>query len=334
MLNIINYEEGMEISEPCIIRGMPNEIYHKMPALSNSGLKTLIDCPAKYYYKYLSGECENKEKPSYKIGKACHMYLLEGREAFEKVYWHNPFSEYTKEALISHIQAVYGASADIKKWLKPDLMTYILEKENIIPGQIHLTKSELNQIVTMAKAIRNHTQANNALSQNGESELSLFWQDEITGVWLKCRPDFLPYDCKNVPDFKTADSANPRIFPSNFLKYGYHIQSAMYRMGIKAVCGIDVENFFFLVQEKEAPYITQIFNPDMIYTVWGEKAIYNGINKFLECRDNDIWPTYSDKIIEMKIEQAPDDLIGLFDKENAICYSPVWIDKELLKYEV
>jgi len=54
MLDFIDYKEDMEISEPCIIRGMPNEIYHKTPGLSNSGLKTLIDCPAKYY---CSGGC-------------------------------------------------------------------------------------------------------------------------------------------------------------------------------------------------------------------------------------------------------------------------------------
>lgn len=334
MLNIIDYKEGIEISEPCIIRNMPNEVYHKMPALSNSGLKTLIDCPAKYYYKYLSGEYEYKEKPSYKLGKACHMYLLEGKEKFKEVYWHNPYSEYTKEELFNYVHKKHNAPLEAKKWLKSDLIVFVLEQENIKPGLIHLNRTELNQVVSMAKAIKNHKNANNALSQEGESELSLFWQDEETGVWLKCRPDFLPYDCKNIPDFKTADTANPAVFPSNFLKYGYHIQSAMYQMGIKAVCNIDVDNFFFLVQEKEPPYITQIYNPDTTYALWGEKAIYNGINKYLECKEKGIWDTYSNNIIEMRIEQAPDDLIGLYDKENSICYSPFWIDKELLKYEV
>ena len=76
-MNILNFKEGMKITEPCIIRGMPSEIYHKMPALSNSGLKTLIKCPAKYYYKYISGEYEPKEKPYFKIGKAAHKYMTQ-----------------------------------------------------------------------------------------------------------------------------------------------------------------------------------------------------------------------------------------------------------------
>ena len=48
---IIDYEEGMEIKPPCIIRGMSVEVCfnHSIEGLSNSGLKMLLDCPARYY---------------------------------------------------------------------------------------------------------------------------------------------------------------------------------------------------------------------------------------------------------------------------------------------
>lgn len=333
-MEIIDYQEGTKISSPCIIRGMPSEVYHKMPALSNSGLKTLLNCPAKYYYKYLSGEYEPKEKPYFKIGKAAHKYILEGREEFEKEYWHNPYSEFKKDELIEFLKT-FGYDDSIKKYLVADLMQLVLEKAEIEPKAIHLTASELNQIVCMAKSINADIKCKNALSQKGESELSFFWQDGRTGIWLKCRPDFLPYDCKNIPDYKTAESANPETFFNTFIKYGYHVQAAMYRMGIKEVTGIDVENFFFIVQEKEAPYITQIFNPatDHIIT-WGEKAIYAGIEKYLECKERDLWEGYSDKIIEMRLEPSPDEIIGNYDKEQGIIYAPKYIDNILANYEV
>ena len=109
----------------------------------------------------------------------------------------------------------------------------------------------------------------------------------------------------------------------------------MYRMGIKAVTGIDVDNFFFIVQEKEAPYITQIFNPatDHIIT-WGEKAIYSGIAKYLECKEKGIWEGYSTHIIEMRLEPSPDEIIGNYDKEQGIIYAPKYIDNILAQYEV
>lgn len=330
---IIDYVEGMEITEPCIIRNMPNEIYHKMPALSNSGLKTLINCPAKYYYKYLSGEYEPKEKPYFKIGKAAHKYILEGEEEFLKEYWHNPYSEMKKDELIELLKT-FGFDDSIKKYLVADLMELVLKTAEIEPKAIHLNKSEMNQVICMARAINNDKKCKTALSQEGESELSLFWQDDKTDVWLKCRPDYLPYDCLDVPDYKTAESANPDTFFNTFIKYGYHVQAAMYRMGIKAVTGIDVQNFFFIVQEKEPPYVTQIFNPAAEHIInWGEKAIYLGIEKYLECKEKDLWEGYSNKIIELRIEPSPEEIFGNYDKEQGIIYAPKWIDNELMRYE-
>ena len=334
-MEIINFKEGMKIKKPCIIRGMPSEIYHKMPALSNSGLKTLINCPAKYYYKYLSGEYEPKEKPYFKIGKAAHKYILEGKEEFEKEYWHNPYSEMKKDELVELLGTFGYEQQNVKKLLVGEIMELVLKEADIEPKSIHLNASELNQVICMARSINADTKCKNALSQKGEAELSIFWQDEKTGVWLKCRPDYLPYNCVNVPDYKTAESADPNTFFNSFIKYGYHIQAAMYRMGIKAVTGIDVENFFFIVQEKEAPFVTQIYNPDVEHLItWGEKAIYSGIEKYLECKERGIWAGYSEKIIELRIEPPPEDLIGTYDKDNGIIYAPKYIDKELLKYEV
>ena len=109
----------------------------------------------------------------------------------------------------------------------------------------------------------------------------------------------------------------------------------MYRMGIKAVTDIDVDNFFFIVQEKEAPYITQIFNPATEHLItWGEKAICAGIEKYLECKEKDLWEGYTNRIVELRIEPSPDDVIGNYDKENGIIYAPKWLDNELMKYEV
>ena len=105
----------MTITEPCIVRGMPIDVYHKYPALSNSGLKILLDCPAKYYYKYLSGEYEAKEAPHFKIGKACHSYVLEGADEFSKTYWHNPYSDLKKDELVKLLIDKYGYDETIKK---------------------------------------------------------------------------------------------------------------------------------------------------------------------------------------------------------------------------
>lgn len=329
---IIDYTEGMEIKAPCIIRGMPSDVYHSIEGLSNSGLKMLLDCPAKYYYKYLSGEYEPKEKPSFKIGKACHKYILEGKEAFFEEYWHNPYSEFTKTDLVNLLKTAYNYDNTILKFPVSDLMEVLLDNSGVERKSIHLNQNELNQVIGTSRAIKNNKHALAAFSQKGESELSIFWIDEESGILLKCRPDFLPYDCKLVPDYKTAESVNPNTFYGDFVKYGYHVQSAMYEQGIKAVTGIEVEEFFFITQEKEPPYITQVYLPPKGLVDFGGKAVRKAINTYIECKEKGYWDTYSEHIIQMSLETKPEDLPTNFDKENSICYAPYFIDSILAQY--
>ena len=331
-MNIIDYYEGFQVTESCIVRGIPIDVYHKMPALSNSGLKMLLDCPARYYYKYLSGEYESKEKPHFKIGKACHCYILEGKEKFEQIYWHNPYSDLTKADIVHLLQNAYGYDCSISKFPVSELTEILLDNAGIVPKQIHLNKNELNQVIGTAKAIKSNKQANAAFSQKGESELSIFWKEG--DAWLKCRPDFLPYDCLDIPDYKTCQSVNPETFYKDFLNYGYHIQAAMYKRGIQAVTGIDVQTFFFVAQEKEPPFITQVYVPDMALVEFGNKAINNAIEVYKECQYTGIWQAYTDKVIEMTIQDKPDELMSNFDKEKGVCYAPRFLDAILSKYEV
>ena len=107
----------------------------------------------------------------------------------------------------------------------------------------------------------------------------------------------------------------------------------MYMQGIYEVFGDEVETFFFVAQEKEPPYITQVFVPDTGIITYGEKAVRLGINKYIECQEKGFWGAYSEDVIEMTIVPKPDDLIGNFDRSTSVCYAPRWIDYELLKYE-
>lgn len=333
---IKDYKKGMKINKPCIIRNMPNGVYHAEKGLSTSGLKILLDCPARYFFKYLSGEYQEKEKPCFKIGKACHTYILEGEQAFYNKYWHNPYKNMVVDDIKKQLDTfkIEYKSNDKKDFL----MDLLLSRVGIQVKEIELDSNELNQVVGVGRAINNNKFAKNAFSQEGESELSIFWIDEETGLWLKCRPDFLPYDCKDIPDYKTCTSANPQTFFGDFVKFGYHLQAANYREGVNAIIKhfkLDlsgVESFFFVAQEKEAPFITQVYLPDMTIVDYGRKAIRKAIQIYEECLVNDVWEAYSDHIIEMSLDPKPDDLIGNFDPVEAIAYAPAWIDKELTKY--
>ena len=61
-----------------IISGMNILEYHSHDGLSNSGLKHLLDCPARYYTEYLDpNKPKVEKKPEYALGSAVHSLVLE-----------------------------------------------------------------------------------------------------------------------------------------------------------------------------------------------------------------------------------------------------------------
>ena len=333
-MRLRQWKEGMKIDKPCAVVGMPIEVYHAHEGLSNSGLKMILDCPARYYYKYLSGEYEYQEKPHFKIGKAAHCYILEGANEFTKKYWHNPYAKLVKEDIINILLTKNFKETELKKMKVVELKELLLEVMGIEPKEIELTDSELNQVISLAKAIRENPLAKGAFSQKGRSEVSLFWRDEETGVMLKCRPDWLPKNHKDIPDYKTCEAVEPEKFYDAVFKYGYHIQSAMYQEGIRNVFGDEVKHFFFVGQEKEPPFISQVFLLDPAHILYGEKAMRLGIRKYIECMEKGIWETYSNRVIYLSIAPKPDDLPTNYDRENSVCYAPAYLDKMLARYEL
>src|SRR3546814_13923964 len=58
-------------------------------------------------------------------------------------------------------------------------------------GMTILRHQEAEIVRQVADAIGLHDVAKLAM-KGGDTEVTLVWQDEETGVWLRCRPDFLP----------------------------------------------------------------------------------------------------------------------------------------------
>lgn len=328
---IIDWKKDVKIDKDCIIRGMPSEVYHRKMGLSTSGIKKLLECPYKYYSEYILGKKEEKSTPALEFGKAAHKYILEGEKEFKKEYYCGIFEKYKKNELIEKLKELGYEKEEIKSLKIEELKEYLYERAGIDRSKEEIKPDDLNKILEMKAEIDKNPLASGAFRQEGESELSIFWKDQKSGMWLKCRPDYLPYDCLNIPDYKTAESVEPVKFYNNFIDFGYHIQSSMYAQGIKAVSGIEVNNFFFVAQEKKSPYIAQIFCPDDYLVRHGEKAIRTAIEKYKECENKNKWDTYSDHIIQLSVEPKPEDCASRWDRDSAICYAPNWIDSLLEK---
>lgn len=275
------------ITTPGIYPDIAAEDYHGKeicdgPSISASGLKQVLDCPAKYWW----ASPLNPQRPAEKatkalnIGKAAHDLLLLGGD-WQSRYFVTPDG---------------FSAAHHKKWA--DVMPeYEAAKEN---GLTILTAAQLETVHAMHSALQKHEVAAAALS-NGTPEQTIAWQDKETGVWLRVRPDWLPNKLALIPDYKTAADASPKAFQKAVWDLRYHMQAALYLDGIEAVTGERPRSFFFVVQEKEPPYLVEIYALSERALWAGRIMVRKAIHRFAECLSANKWPGYSEEVVTLDL---------------------------------
>ena len=131
------------------------------------------------------------------------------------------------------------------------------------------------------------------LIRKGESEKTIFWRDQETGIMCKIRVDnllmpLIMFDLKSC-----GDSRPDGFLKTQALKLDYDLQAAMYFTGVKEFTGLELP-FCFVAVETEAPHGVWLHE-----TGPGMKFFENGMRKFRyalrtlkKCRDTGAWPVY------------------------------------------
>lgn len=271
----------MLISEPGIYDISAHD-YHRTeicigPSISSSGLRALSIAPIKYWYNspLNPNRPVEDEKAHFVLGRAAHDLVLDG-VGWPDRYYVLP-KGFSRAASVKQAAAIADADAAEARGL------------TLLKHDEHAT------VLAMADAISNH--AISKVLGRGKAEATIVWKDEETGVWLRCRPDFLPDAKKFIPDYKTTVSAHPDDFRKDVANYGYHQQAALYLDGLAAVFGVAERDFYFIAQEKTAPYIVQPFALDAEAVEWGHRLNRKAIRTFAKCLETNKWPAYSDDFI-------------------------------------
>ena len=291
----------LTITKPGIY-DMPIEQYHadpcETPSISASGMQKLVnDCPARFWFDNprLNPKAERTATKAMNIGRAAHDWVLQGDTFEEGIAVMPPELD-----LRSNAGKAFAAQAEGE-------------------GKTLIRSHEFEQIKAMKEALLRSEMVRLALS-GGRIEPSLFWKDDETGVWLRCRPDFLPNVMRFIPDYKTSTSCTPADFARSVKDYGYHIQAAHYLAGIEAVTGEKPDAFFFIVQEKTAPYLVSLITLDEVALWWGQQLSRRAIRTFADCLDRGWWPGYDGNVSTIGLpgyaikEYEGMEAAGLFDK--------------------
>lgn len=258
------------------VQGLAHEVYHNTHGRASAhGLIQLLRSPAHYRASWGEGG-KSEQTEAMRFGQIVHQAILEPSRFLQSY----------------RVMPEFGPMQSSKNREKRDEWL-----KSLPPGAIVLTQEEVDQVTGMMNAVRGHSKASRLLEE-GIPEISGFWTDPQTGVKCRIRPDYLRTDGV-VIDYKTATDASYKSFQGAALKFGYHVQAAFYRQGVRAISRKACDGFVFIVQEKTPPYAVMVYAADDAFLDLGRAHVKKALRLFGECQRQDVWPAYPEIIMNL-----------------------------------
>lgn len=264
---------------------IPNEVYHRSPGISNSGLSKIRQSGLTYWFERRNPKPRTEEMY---LGDAFHVLVLEPKK-FEEKYVKSEFKSFQSDA-----------AKEYRENMKALGKTIIRSN----PGICDIWQpSDWDRIHRMRDGIMANSLAFRLLDQNsGDSEVSGYWIDKhpITKTGKLCKIRMDRYNTANnvIVDLKSAVHAGITDFNYHVDKFRYNVQNAWYVDGMAAMQK-PVNNFYFVVIEKNPPYQCCVYTLDPRSIAKGRMLYRHDLvkyaeyhNKYKETKADDSWPGY------------------------------------------
>ena len=257
----------------------PVEVYHAdNTAISSTLLKTMLKSPHTFLKNY-TGQVERKETKEMELGKLIHKAVLEG-------------SDFIKNFIVL---PDFGDQRSSKnREAKKEFMA------SLSPTAIPITLEEEKKIMGVAESIMGHETAVKIL-KDGKSELTGYFQDPITKLKCRIRPDFLSFNLNTLVDLKTTTNCERDFFSGELWRYRYDFQFAFYRMGIEAISGKKPEFEAIIAVEKQEPYEVAVYFLEQSVLDIGEKDVRRALNRLKHCLETKDWARYQKAAMSISV---------------------------------
>jgi hypothetical protein len=238
--------------------------------LSSHQLLDFLKCPWLHRKKSL-GLIEDKDSPAYLLGRAAHVRILEGRDAYETAFaLGGPINPKTGKP--------FGATAKaFSEWA-------------VAQGKPVLSLDQVDLIEQMASGVAMNDAAVDLLLY-GRSEGVV--RAEYCGTPCQARIDWL-HPHRGIVDLKSCDDLT--WFESDARRYGYQRQMAFYRAVLaQALDGLMVPVHLVAVEKKE-PFRCGVWRASDDTLAIAQRENEAAIRRLLDCRRSDHWPTGFEEI--------------------------------------
>lgn len=258
--------------------------------VSATGLK-IVKRSLKEFHWFQTGRIQQEDKPHFDFGNAFELALFD-KSGFDKSVaiqqteaWKNKALAEKPELKVPKLSAAYKREADSFEILNRGKMYTIPDVGTDSFETIEEMLSSCYQDEMVQRLI-----------ENTEYQLSLFWTDKATGLNLKTRPDICQRKKNIVVNVKTCVDGSPKAFSKDLANHEYPLQACLEILGCLATGVMEtVDNYFWLVVEKNPPYNATIYEFDQGDMKASMDELEYLCNKVKNAHDANLWPGYSDR---------------------------------------
>jgi hypothetical protein len=236
------------------VKDMPDSEYHKIDAISNSGLKRFRESPGKFLDKNVEPTRDMI------IGRAFHEAFLLPKLFEESTIIKPEFSK-KKEGLEEKAK---------------------FKSENA--AKTILTQDDFDLVISMRSRLRRIPLINKIFA-SGDPERSFFWTDPITNLKCKLRSDFINQDLDMIIDLKTYTAIDDQSAKKEIAKRFYDMQGAFYLDHISKIRNHHFQHFVLVMIEKKFPYDVKIYNLGKSFMDRGRRLYRESLDSYAKFKD-------------------------------------------------
>lgn len=279
--------DGTQITKPGIYSRVPINVYHSAnicdgPSVSSGTLRTSFRQSLAHAYAEWPGnpdrEEDDDEKAHFTIGRALH-HLVLGEPFFARLFAVQPAKWTNLET---------GEINDWRKGKGGALFAVEWEEHVKSEGKSILKGDDVKNLRGMAERLGlNAIVRHGAL--NGMIERSMFWKDEATGLWVKCRPDAIPTESGDYTDLKTTQSVVWNDLRKAIFEHGYYQQMALIREAARRL-RLPFNSATLVFVEKKKPWCERVVTFKDAELDRGDRANRWALDGFAHCLKTGRWP--------------------------------------------
>jgi hypothetical protein len=267
--------------------GLTFEQYLSIDAVNKSSLADMALSPAHYYARHLAKDREpRKATRPMKLGTDIHCAILEP-DRFGKEYVVIPKDapQRPTKAMLEAKKPSEDSVARIIWWHEFDACS---------TGKTQINFDDHETCINMQKICKKHPAFKTLLAKGGQSEITMVWEDDETGLQCKARLDWLPL-ADYLLDLKSVESAHAEDFGKKAYDYEWHVQAAFYADGFRTLTD-ENRAFVFAAIEKVPPLEPAFFFATDDDLARGRRVYRPLLKQIAECKRKKKWPGYPTEI--------------------------------------